>query len=450
MDSSSQRRSSFPRSSTSYQEQQPIVEQQQQFVPHVFDFISLAQDAKKFSQHLIPETYLQSYAVDTSKVLGYGASFIATVRKLPPADPDVGPTINMGGLLITARTVAKPRPTHIVYKIARIEFQETGEPILEHRRALSNVLMELQALTHPPLLAHPNIINFLDLAWGSNPFNPSHKLPVIVVEYADQGTLDTVLHRKALSTAVRRSLCLDVALGLDILHQCGIIHGDVKTENVLVFSHPQKRLHAKISDFGFSVVEAVEPEMILKTGTWPWKAPEFGHRVPKELLKQSDVYSLGLLIWTVALDGNNPFDLVVTEEENKAAEIERIKATDALLNLSKLANWYENWCITGRPVEKDRRNDSISLETTAQHFRALTLSASEEPDVLKTSQKFLGRETTDASIPTTLRIAKTDEFYGLLDQTFEYSLTLDPRRRNLEAVIDILKFDTTNSETYEA
>lgn len=167
------------------------VKEDEDFIPHVFDLIMLAQSAKKVSSvsaSIIPELYLQPYAVDTAKVLGYGASFIAAVQKLPPVASVEGLTFDMGGLQITPKQAASS-PSHIVYKVARVEFQETGEPIPDHRRALSSVLMELRALTHPPLLHHPNIVNFLGLAWGSNPFNHLHKLPVLVVEYAEHGTL---------------------------------------------------------------------------------------------------------------------------------------------------------------------------------------------------------------------------------------------------------------------
>ena len=62
---------------------------------------------------------------------------------------------------------------------------------------------------------------------------------------------------KGLDFDLKHLLCLDIARGLSSLHQAGLVHGDVKAENVLVCSSPSRRYLAKISDFGFSVVVSI-------------------------------------------------------------------------------------------------------------------------------------------------------------------------------------------------
>ena len=101
--------------------------------------------------------------------------------------------------------------------------------------------MELFALVHPPLLQHPNTVGFLGLAWGSHPFEPAHRFPLVVVEFAEHETLADLQAKIFLPSTVLQNLCLDVALGLDILYRCGIIHGDVKSENILIFSHLERK-----------------------------------------------------------------------------------------------------------------------------------------------------------------------------------------------------------------
>ena len=62
---------------------------------------------------------------------------------------------------------------------------------------------------------------------------------------------------KSLDYGLKHLLCLDIARGLSALHQAGLVHGDLKAENVLVCSSPSRRYLAKISDFGFSVMVSV-------------------------------------------------------------------------------------------------------------------------------------------------------------------------------------------------
>lgn len=78
------------------------------------------------------------------------------------------------------------------------------------------------------------------------------------MEYADQGTLvDYFDHEPDLPFSTRKMLCADVANGLLALHCCGIVHGDLKLENVLVFSVDEDfPVRAKLSDFGAALLDS--------------------------------------------------------------------------------------------------------------------------------------------------------------------------------------------------
>ena len=69
---------------------------------------------------------------------------------------------------------------YVVYKTTGVVFTPTGEPSPGDPKAMSSALMELFALVHRPLLQHPNVVD--ELAWGSNPFELAHRLPLVVVE----------------------------------------------------------------------------------------------------------------------------------------------------------------------------------------------------------------------------------------------------------------------------
>ncbi|KAK2686410.1 hypothetical protein QWA68_014837 [Fusarium oxysporum] len=107
----------------------------------------------------------------------------------------------------------------------------------------------------------------------------------------------------------RRKFCLDVCQGLHVLHSCGIVHGDVKAENVLVFPNEKHKYKAKLSDFGYSLVMNTEKRSLSLGGTRPWKAPEVKTAVRVSDTKYTDIYSLSLLIWFTFAHGRNNFRL---------------------------------------------------------------------------------------------------------------------------------------------
>lgn len=166
------------------------------YIPNVFDLVYPARDAIGLTKQYIPPLFLEAEAVDSSVLLGHGASFTASLQKIPQGPKTIEVTTYMEGWSATDSQAAPPRPAYVVYKTARVAFDKKGEPLPEYSRALQSVLTEFHALISPALSSHPNVIDFLDIAWGSNPFSPQHRLPALVVEYAEHGTLKQILQRK--------------------------------------------------------------------------------------------------------------------------------------------------------------------------------------------------------------------------------------------------------------
>lgn len=208
------------------------------------------------------------------------------------------------------------------------------------------VFLEYRALSHPPIKAHPNIVDILDLGWETDPENGKDKWPVLILEYADQGTMTAFLSQSRFSLETRTKLCLDVAKGLTVLHESGISHGDLKMENVLIFTNKGvdtasvNKYTAKLADFGASLVE--QDGKRSPSHSKPWNATECFDRLDFEGLKKLDVYSFGLLCWAVMLGGRNPFAIVekVTQRLDPGdwdASLERLKKEDNGMELLRLA-----------------------------------------------------------------------------------------------------------------
>ncbi|RYP67870.1 hypothetical protein DL769_005659 [Monosporascus sp. CRB-8-3] len=136
--------------------------------------------------------------------------------------------------------------------------------------AIRGFISEIRILSHKPLRDHPNIIKILGVHWDFE---------------------SSLLHR-SLPFTTKKGVALDIACGLSALHKCGIVHGDVKPQNVLIFNKPT--LHAKIADFSHSVFDTGGVRTLVG-GTWDYSAPEWGRPAPTAELMMTDIYSYGIV-----------------------------------------------------------------------------------------------------------------------------------------------------------
>lgn len=164
-----------------------------------------------------------------------------------------------------------------------------------HRHSLSTYafLRELHCLLS---LAHPNIV-------ACHALEHSDEGRRLVLEYCAGGTLRSHM-LSSLSLEDILTLISDVLRGLAHAHQQGVIHCDIKPENILL-SYRSGCWRAKISDFGIAKLIQDQPNQkgLGQTGSPAYMAPE---RFYCQYSPAADVYAVGIMLFEL-LVGQRPF-----------------------------------------------------------------------------------------------------------------------------------------------
>ena len=220
----------------------------------------------------------------------------------------------------------------IVFEATRRQYQEhVAIKIIYKSSSSSSIPAEVKILS---LITHTNIVKFIDhfedskahylvmerfgkqWLWGEDEMvliMPPGYSNLTVISGTSSSLFEYIDHCKVgrVPTRSLKPLFKQIASSVAYLHKQGIVHGDIKEENILIGTTKHNRLFAKICDFGHAyLVNPKSPRMKLY-GTRVLTPPELLNHmrfenVPNYVCKDSyqlgykqDVWALGLVLWTM-------------------------------------------------------------------------------------------------------------------------------------------------------
>ncbi len=206
-------------------------------------------------------------------------------------------TVTSANWLVTGDVLGKGA-TGTVYSLEPTELIVVKFVSKDVGKTLFNKEIEMLSKTTKDQAGH--VVSLLGLARQDSQvdnreekFQNSH-LYALVLERMHIGSLYELLQsHHPLPWDLRLQITIDVAMGLIELHRLGIIHGDIKSPNVLL----NKSAEAKIGDLGAAILAKDADKVDVSCiGTLRWMSPEQKQQKDSYISQKSDIYSFGLVI----------------------------------------------------------------------------------------------------------------------------------------------------------
>ena len=230
-------------------------------------------------------------------------------------------------------------PRTVVIKALNLNLQDTPDPELE-RTLVTNFQNEAVALDR---VRHAHVIN--RLGHGTAIDLAGTTFHYIVLEYLPGGDMGRLTRARPLSIERARSYLEQVCSGLAHAHKCGVIHRDIKPQNLLLTADQQI---VKIADFGVARLDAHDGA-ITRVGTNIYSAPEHNPLVHTgqldiaaiassrdHLTPAADIYSLAKTTYTL-LAGESPRRFAQHTITELPAPVAQQPWADAVLRVLKKA-----------------------------------------------------------------------------------------------------------------
>jgi serine/threonine protein kinase len=199
-------------------------------------------------------------------------------------------------------------------------------------------------------LSHPNIVTVHDFGLDNGQL-------FIVMEYVPGTDLKTLIKQRGRFTPEEAvPLLIQACAGIGYAHRAGLVHCDVKPQNMLVT--PDMRL--KVADFGIArALSTIHPQ---EQSDVIWGSPQYFS--PEQAAgaapsPASDVYSLGVIMYEM-LTGSLPFHAdTATELAHLHIEAEPVPVAEMLPNISPVLEQILTKVLSKQPSQRYRTADQL-------------------------------------------------------------------------------------------